>query len=86
MISTQQINQWVQDIIASLPPGIKNLTQDTQAHLRSAMQQTFSQLELVTQEEFDTQVKVLQKTREKLEKLEARLTELEKLQDKGIKK
>jgi BMFP domain-containing protein YqiC len=41
------------------------------------MSSALARLDLVTREEFDVQAKVLSRTREKLEALEARLTELE---------
>lgn len=77
MIDIKQINEWVQEFINTLPPGVKNLPDDMQQHVRAAFQQTLIKLDLVTREEFDTQVKVLQKTRIKLEHLEQRLHEME---------
>lgn len=50
---------------------------DLQRNLKAMLMQQFARLELVTREEFDTQVKVLARTREKLEALETRLAELE---------
>jgi hypothetical protein len=44
---------------------------------RVALQSAFSRMELVTREEFDAQAKVLARTRERLEALEARLAALE---------
>ena len=41
------------------------------------LQGGLARLDLVTREEFDTQARVLAKTREKLERLEARVAELE---------
>ena len=45
------------------------------------MSQGFAKLDLVTREEFDIQAQVLAKTREKLEALEKRVTELEAKQN-----
>lgn len=50
---------------------------DLQKNLKALLAQQFARLDLVTREEFDTQAKVLARTREKLEALEARLAELE---------
>ena len=47
-------------------------------NLRAALQAVLSKMELVTREEFDVQSAVLQRSREKLEALEARVVELEK--------
>jgi len=41
------------------------------------LQSTFAKMDLVTREEFDVQTAVLARTREKLEKLEKQIAELE---------
>jgi hypothetical protein len=46
---------------------------DLQKNVKALLTQQFARLELVTREEFDTQTKVLAKTRAKLEGLERRL-------------
>jgi BMFP domain-containing protein YqiC len=50
---------------------------DVQRNLKALLAHQFARLELVTREEFDTQIKVLARTREKLEALESRVAELE---------
>jgi BMFP domain-containing protein YqiC len=50
---------------------------DLQRNLKALLAQQFAQLDLVTREEFDAQVRVLARTREKLEALERRLAELQ---------
>jgi BMFP domain-containing protein YqiC len=50
---------------------------DLQRNLKALLTQQFARLELVTREEFDTQIKVLARTREKIEALEARVAEIE---------
>jgi ubiquinone biosynthesis accessory factor UbiK len=50
---------------------------DLQKNLKALLTQQFARLELVTREEFDTQTKVLARTRAKLEELESRLAAVE---------
>lgn len=50
---------------------------DLQRNLRALLTQQFAQLDLVTRDEFDAQLRVLTRTREKLLDLERRLAELE---------
>ena len=50
---------------------------DMQKNLKALLTQQFARLELVTREEFDIQTKVLARSREKLEELELKLSELE---------
>jgi ubiquinone biosynthesis accessory factor UbiK len=51
---------------------------DLQRNLKTLLAQQFARLELATREEFDTQSKVLARTRAKLEALERRVAELER--------
>jgi len=61
----------VEALIAGTPAA------ELQRNLKALLTQQFARLELVTREEFDTQLKVLGRTREKLEALEARVAQLE---------
>jgi BMFP domain-containing protein YqiC len=47
-------------------------------NVRAIMNQGFQKMDLVTREEFDIQSKILEKTRAKLEALEAKIDKLEK--------
>jgi ubiquinone biosynthesis accessory factor UbiK len=50
---------------------------DIERNVKALLQGGLARLDLVTREEFDTQARVLARTREKLEQLEARVAELE---------
>ena len=50
---------------------------DIEKNVKALLQGGLARLDLVTREEFDTQARVLAKTREKLEQLETRVAELE---------
>jgi ubiquinone biosynthesis accessory factor UbiK len=50
---------------------------DLQRNAKALLTQQFAQLDLVTRDEFDAQLRVLARTREKLQDLERRLSELE---------
>ena len=50
---------------------------DIEKNVKAMLQGGLARLDLVTREEFDTQAKVLARTREKLEQLEVRVAELE---------
>jgi BMFP domain-containing protein YqiC len=51
---------------------------DLEKNIRATLTGFFGKLDLVSREDFEVQVRVLQRTRERLEQLEARLAELEK--------
>ncbi len=55
----------------------QNIAKDVRSNTRVVVQSALEKMELVSREELDVQEKVLQRTREKLEALEARITELE---------
>jgi ubiquinone biosynthesis accessory factor UbiK len=50
---------------------------DIEKNVKAMLQSGLGKLDLVTRQEFDVQVEVLRKTREKVERLEARVAELE---------
>jgi hypothetical protein len=50
---------------------------DLQKNLKALLTQQFARMDLVTRDEFDVQSQVLARTREKLERLERRLAQLE---------
>ena len=54
-----------------------NPAKDLEKNFRGMLASTFSRLDLVTREEYDVQTQVLQRAREKLTALEARVAELE---------
>ena len=69
----------LQQRLASLVEGTP--AADLQRNLKALLSQQFAQLELVTREEFDAQVRVLARTREKLQEVERRLGELQAQRD-----
>ena len=77
MIDHQTINRLSEKINDLLPPGLQQVKSDFDARLKSLLQQQLANYEMVSREEFDIQARVLQRTREKLEIIEARLKELE---------
>lgn len=59
----------------ALPAG---LAADAEKNLRAALQAVFERLELVSREELEVQEAVLARTRERLERLEQLVAELER--------
>ena len=81
MIDHQTVNRLSEKINELLPPGLQQVKTDFDARLKSLLQQQLANYEMVSREEFDIQARVLQRTREKLEIIEARLQELEQTLD-----
>lgn len=61
----------------AVPSRLSGLGSDLEKNFHAILQGALDKMNLVTREEFDVQRAVLAKTREKLEKLEARAAELE---------
>ena len=66
-----EINTKVSEILQNSP------AKDIEKNIRVLLSGAFSRLDLVTRDEFDIQQEVLQRTREKLILLEARVAELD---------
>ncbi len=62
----------VSEVLAASP------AKDIEKNLRAALGALFNRLDLVTREDFDVQIALLENARERLTQLEAHLTELEK--------
>jgi len=61
----------------AVPRALRDMQDDLEQNFKAVLQSTLARLELVTREEFDIQAALLERTREKLEALEARLGKLE---------
>lgn len=75
----QKLLDSVSEQLGQLMGGMSALPgqQELQQQIRSTLQSTFSRLDLVTRDEFDTQTAVLMRTREKLELLEKQVAAIE---------
>ena len=76
-LDAKKLDELARGVMDKLPSGFQVMQQDVEKNLRAALQSTLSKLDLVTRDEFEVQSAVLQRTREKLEALEARVAELE---------
>lgn len=76
--SQRKLDELARRLAEAVPKNVRELGEDVERNFRSMLQSGFERMDLVTREEFDLQTAVLQRTREKLETLEARLAELEK--------
>lgn len=75
--SQSKLDELAHRLAEAVPKNVRELGHDVERNFRSVLQSGFERMDLVTREEFDLQTAVLQRTREKLEALEARLAELE---------
>jgi len=61
----------------AVPTSVMSVKEDLEKNFHAILQSAFNKMDLVTREEFDVQVKLLARTREKLELLQSQLAEME---------
>jgi len=66
-----------QKLGAALPDGLQAVQRDVEKNFKTILQGSFAKMDLVTREEFDVQVEVLKRSREKLDKMEKQVEQLE---------
>jgi ubiquinone biosynthesis accessory factor UbiK len=76
--SRLNLDELARQLAESVPQNLKMLGQDLERNFKALLQSGLERMELVTREEFDLQRAVLERTRAKLEQMEARLADLEK--------
>jgi hypothetical protein len=72
------LDELARQLAESVPQNLKTLGQDLERNFKTLLQSGIERMELVSREEFDVQRAVLERTRGKLEAMEARLADLEK--------
>ncbi len=72
-----RIDEIARRLLERVPPGLRSMRQDLETNFRAVLRERLSRLDLVSRDEFEAQTRVLERTRSRLEALEARLTELE---------
>lgn len=70
MLLPKQFEELAKKLYASLPANVQMLETDIKQQFKEILQSAFAHLDLVTREEFDVQVKVLARSREKIDALE----------------
>lgn len=77
MIDSTIIDDLSRTIGKLMPPGLSDMKDDFERNARAAVQSALGNLDLVTREEFEVQTQVLQRTRMRLQALEARVAAMD---------
>jgi ubiquinone biosynthesis accessory factor UbiK len=72
-----RIDEIVRQLLERVPPALRTIQSDLETNFRAVLRERLSKLDLVSRDEFDAQTRVLERTRARLEALEARLAALE---------
>ena len=71
------LDELARKLADAVPGNIKSVGEDMERNFKSLLQSALARMDLVTREEFDVQMAVLARSREKLETLDARLAALD---------
>jgi ubiquinone biosynthesis accessory factor UbiK len=72
-----RIDEIARRLMDNLPPALRATQRDLESNFRAVLRASLGKLDLVTRDEFDTQSRVLERTRARLEALEARVGAME---------
>ena len=71
------LDDLVRQLMGSIPDSLRAVGDDVENNFRGLLKSGLERMDLVTREEFDLQVAVLERTRTRLEALEVELKRLE---------
>ena len=76
-MNTPKIDEIVRRLVESVPPSVRAVQQDLESNFRAVLRASLTKLDLVSRDEFDAQMRVLERTRARLEELERKVASLE---------
>ena len=76
-MDTFRIDDIARRLMENLPPALRATQRDLETNFRAVLRASLGKLDLVTRDEFETQSRVLERTRARLEALEARVKAME---------
>jgi len=76
MFASKPLEDLAKKLYKALPTGLQSFEQEIQQQFKDILLAAFTRMDLVTREEFDVQVKVLARTREKIDTLQTQVDAL----------
>ena len=76
-METLRIEEIARRLMDNLPPALRATQRDLESNFRAVLRASLGKLDLVTRDDFDVQSRVLERTRARLEALEARVRAME---------
>ncbi|PXF64301.1 ubiquinone biosynthesis accessory factor UbiK [Kangiella spongicola] len=77
MIDPKKLDDIAKKLSDAVPERVKSAKDEMGKQFKQVLQTQLGKLDLVSRDEFDTQTQVLLRTRQKLEELETKISELE---------
>jgi len=81
MFNPQKLEEIAKQVSDAMPEGVKSFGNEIDRKIKQVLQAQLGKLDMVSREEFDVQTHVLLRTREKLNAMEEKFTQLEKKLD-----
>ena len=76
------VDEMARKFVTGLPAALSSMRAELEANFRAALQGAAGRFDLATRSEFDVQAKVLERSRQRIAELEARLAALEERLEK----
>lgn len=77
MLDLKSIDELTRRLSETLPPGLNQTREEFERRFRAVLTTAFERMNLVTREEFESSMQLLEEARAKLADLESRLDELQ---------
>ena len=75
MNPVDMINEMTQKMMEQMPEPVRQLSEQAQQQMKTAMHKNFERMNLVSREEFEAQVLLLEKAEARIAALEAKLND-----------
>ena len=69
----EKIEEFIRQLVENLPPALSGLREELAEHLRAGLEPLLHKMNLVSREEYDIQVVLLERLRKRVAELEQRL-------------
>jgi BMFP domain-containing protein YqiC len=76
-MDSMRIDEIARRLFESVPPAVRTVQKDLENNFRAVLRASLTKLDLVARDEFDAQVRVLERTRARLEELEKKVAALD---------
>jgi BMFP domain-containing protein YqiC len=84
MFNPQKLEEIAKQLSDAMPEGVKSFGNEVDRKIKQVLQAQLGKLDMVSREEFDVQTHVLLRTREKLNEMEEKFSQLEAKLSSGI--
>jgi hypothetical protein len=72
-----RIDEIARRLFEAVPPAVRSVQKDLENNFRAVLRASLTRLDLVSRDEFEAQMRVLERTRARLEELEKRVATME---------